>query len=288
MQLHHLRAILWLFVSFGFGLTPAFAQTTGGTNSWTKPTSGYWEEPFWSLGQFPNHDQAAVAFNNPGFKALAIGTNTTANFPGSLWIQNLLIESPTNSANQLLLNYAGLAVPLRIDNDLRVGTNSSLVSYYSAIQGASFYLGGVASFDQLSEASFSSQVGVGTDGSPGQLNVLDGSFSANRLVLSLDGSSAALNLGGGTMQSGSFVMNGQSTLTVSNGVLNTGSFSMNGEGAGGVAVVNLYSGLLTASNTIPVGTANNGPVGSGTFVMSGGNFHSPGITAFHGDFRQSG
>src|SRR3954465_7490621 len=99
-------------------LTSIYGQGTGATNSWTKPTSGNWEEPYWSLGQIPNHNQDGVAFNNPGWKALAIGANTSANFADSLWIKNLLVESPTDSANQLLLNYAGLAVPLRIDADL--------------------------------------------------------------------------------------------------------------------------------------------------------------------------
>src|SRR4051812_49063138 len=161
-----------LFLTFLLCINSVSAQT-GGTNSWIKPSSGFWEEPSWSLGQIPNHDQAGVVLNNPGWKALAITANTTANFPGSLWIKNLLVESPIDSANQLLLNYVGMAVPLRIDGDLRVvGTNSSLVSYYSGLRSANFYLGGVATFDQLSEATFSNQVVVGLDGNPGQLNLL--------------------------------------------------------------------------------------------------------------------
>src|SRR5258705_7015118 len=119
-----------LFLTFLLSIVTVSGQTAG-TNYWTKPTSGNWEESFWSLGQLPNHDQAGITFNNPGWKALAIGANTTANFPGSLSIRNLLIESPVDSANQLLLNFAGVSVPLHIDADLRVvGANSSLASYY--------------------------------------------------------------------------------------------------------------------------------------------------------------
>src|SRR5205809_1158908 len=130
-NLMHLRKVEGA-LSSGVFLLFSLITVSGQSNIWTKPTSGFWEEPYWSLGQLPNHDQPGVVFNNPGWKALAIGANTTANFPDSLWLKNLLVESPVDSANQLLLSYAGVASPLRIDGDLRlVGTNSSLVSYYS-------------------------------------------------------------------------------------------------------------------------------------------------------------
>src|SRR4026208_153975 len=95
--------------SIGFSIP---RPTDGATNEWTKPTSAYWEESYWSLGVLPSVDQETVAFRNPGWKALAIGTNTTANYPASLLVNNLTIDAPTNSANRLLLNYAGLNVPL--------------------------------------------------------------------------------------------------------------------------------------------------------------------------------
>src|SRR5690242_1717628 len=68
-------------------------SATGATNEWTKPSSGYWEESFWSLGRLPL-DQDSVAFRNSNWKALAIGANTTANYPGSLSVNNLLVEAP--------------------------------------------------------------------------------------------------------------------------------------------------------------------------------------------------
>src|SRR5438477_9618942 len=245
-----------LFLTFLLCINTVSGQT-GGTNSWIKPSSGFWEEPYWSLGQLPNHDQPGVAFNNPGWKALAIGANTTANFPHSLWIKNLLVESPTNSANQLLLSYAGVAVPLRIDGDLRlVGTNSSLVSYYSALRSGNFYLGGVATFDQLSEATFN-QVFVGVDGNPGQLNLLSG-----------------------TIQAGSLSVNSASTLNVANGcIFNTDGLGLNLVATGGVAVVNI-SGAVAVSNPIDVGLAN--------ITMSGGYFQTPSISVLQGVLSQSG
>jgi len=102
--------------------------TAAPTNSWTKATSGNWEEPFWSLGVLPSISQGAIELRNPGFKALAIAPSTTANYPGSLSIQNLTVDAPDGSANQLLLNYVGLNVPLNVSGDFVLGPNASLVS----------------------------------------------------------------------------------------------------------------------------------------------------------------
>ncbi len=84
-------------------------------NSWLKTSSGYWEEPYWSCGRLPALDQGSIVFTNAGWKALAIGQNTTANFPNALVIQKLTISAPTNSFNELLLNYAGTNVPLNVN-----------------------------------------------------------------------------------------------------------------------------------------------------------------------------
>src|ERR1044071_6218511 len=111
---------------------PSAIPSVGATNEWTKSTSGYWEEPFWSQGVLPAMNQAVVAFRNPGFKALAIGANTTANFSNSLTISNLIVDAPPGSVNQLLLNYAGPNIPLFVKSDLVLGTNASIVGYYSA------------------------------------------------------------------------------------------------------------------------------------------------------------
>jgi hypothetical protein len=94
------------FVAVGDGgllLQSSYAPNSQ-ENAWTKPTSGYWEEANWSSGHLPSTNDAMVVFNNPGWKALAIGQNTTANFSNSLTVSNFVVEAPTNSFNQLLLN----------------------------------------------------------------------------------------------------------------------------------------------------------------------------------------
>jgi hypothetical protein len=294
MNLTHFKGSVsgCLFLTFFLSLVAVSGQT--GTNFWTKTSSGYWEEPFWSLGQMPNHDQAGVALNNPGWKALAIGANTTANFPNSLSIKNLLVESPVDSANQLLLNYAGPAVPLRIDTDLRIaGTNSSIVSYYSALKGANLYLGGAATFDQLSEAAFSTQVAVGFDGSAAQLTVLGGSI-LNAGSLSINywatGGVAAVNMYSGAINASNIIEIGLGNVGMSGG---------NFRSAG----INVFSGELRQSG----GTNQTGSIllphnrqqnGQGNYYLSGGTLLSSnlslgdanpgGFTYYNGVFEQSG
>src|SRR6185503_2162223 len=105
---------------------------TGGTNSWTKPTSGNWEEQdFWSLGVLPDANQSIV-FNNPGWKALAIGSQTAQNFPQSMTLHSLHVDSPVDSYNTLLINWAGFERPLQT-TFLSVGSNSAVVVQGSAL-----------------------------------------------------------------------------------------------------------------------------------------------------------
>src|SRR5439155_10859951 len=87
-------------------------STQNGTNDWTKPTSGNWEEPYWSLGELPSTNHSLIRIINPGYKAVAINYATTINYPDSLHIGSLTIDAAVDSYNTLLLNYAGLATPL--------------------------------------------------------------------------------------------------------------------------------------------------------------------------------
>lgn len=152
------------------------------TNEWTKTSSGYWEEPFWSLGTLPSAGQD-VAFRNPGWKALAIGTNTTANYPASLTVNNLIIDGPTNSANQLLLNWAGLAVPLVVRENLIVGTNGSIACHSSSLIASNVLLRGPASFSDQSRAALDQL----TFRWGGALNINNAHFASSNLVFLASG-----------------------------------------------------------------------------------------------------
>src|SRR5205814_3966556 len=134
--------------SFLFFLT--IAPAVADVNSWTKPTSGYWEEQaYWSLGVLPNATQDVV-FTNAGWKALAIGANTVQNFPQSMQIQGLQIESPVDSRNMLLMNFSGLQVPLQTTS-LIVGTNSSVLLLSSSLVTGFISLAGTFSQSDFSQ-----------------------------------------------------------------------------------------------------------------------------------------
>src|SRR5688500_9010043 len=112
-------------------------------NSWTKPTSGNWEEPFWSLGVPPNISQSGVMFTNEGWKALAITSTTVRDFPSSLRIARLTVASPSNTFNTLLLNFAGVQSPFIVEDFFRLGSNSTFITLSSALHvGQNFYIDG--------------------------------------------------------------------------------------------------------------------------------------------------
>jgi hypothetical protein len=107
------------------------------SNSWISSTSGNWEDTEWSLGPLPGTNQT-IFLTNAGWKAVEIGENTTENYPQSLGISSLTISSPTNSFNELLMNYAGLAAPLVINTtnmagSLIIESNTAFVMLSSAL-----------------------------------------------------------------------------------------------------------------------------------------------------------
>src|SRR5437899_1496764 len=193
-----------LCVSFAFwaaSVLPAWAQN--GINSWTKTSSGYWEEPYWSAGVLPSYDQDAIMFTNAGWKALAIGANTTTSYPDSLHLKNLTVDAPVDSRNLLLLNWAGLSIPLHADS-MTVGTNGALDSHFSAMEVGSLTLNGQASFADFGQSHFAS-VQMGRSNQV-QLNLSNGWFSADELVIAGGRGSSFIQSGGSNQVSGRMVI----------------------------------------------------------------------------------
>ena len=122
-----------LFVFLCAAHTPSVEAQDSSTNSWTKPTSGLWEEPFWSSGGLPAPGQKLIAITNAGSKTVEIGPGTTANFSNSLAIDALRIEGQADFTNELFLNRAGTNVPLNVLWSLTSGANAPVVSYSSAL-----------------------------------------------------------------------------------------------------------------------------------------------------------
>src|SRR4051812_38309185 len=124
------RLVFGLFytsLSFSF---PVFADPI--INAWISPTSGNWEDSQnWSLGSPPASGQT-IMLTNQGWKAIAIGPNTPANFPTTLDVSSVILGGYTDSFNLLLLNYAGFETPL-VTGSMNVGTNSGITALSSVL-----------------------------------------------------------------------------------------------------------------------------------------------------------
>lgn len=132
----------------------ATAQQFNYINSWTKPTSGYWEESYWTYGLPSQPDYAHVNFNSPGWKALAIGSSTVRDHPNSLRLSSLVVRSPSNSFNTFMLNYAGLQTPLQIAGAFTLGDNSAFLTLASALRvGDQFFIDGTVNHGAQSDVS---------------------------------------------------------------------------------------------------------------------------------------
>ena len=186
------------FVAFCVGPATFDTIAAGPTNSWTKPASGSWEEAaYWSQG-LPSSGQGAIMFTNEGYKALAIGANTSANFSNSLTIQNVVLGAPADSSNQLLMNFSGLAVPLTVQGDFNVGAYASLVSHYAAIHAGKLLAQGPVIFSD--ESALTANVVSLLGGSSFTFN--SGLATLGDLNLETEGQSgtALCNILGGSVQ----------------------------------------------------------------------------------------
>lgn len=275
----------FLWVPVALALTPA-APASADTNEWLKPSSGYWEDPYWSLGRLPA-SQDAVLFENPGFKALAIRPSTLATAPQSLSVQSLTIEAPSNSFNQLLLNYAGFSVPLSVSSNLVIGTNGSLVSHESALVAGTFDIGATARFVDQSSASFTN-VFVGPDAGA-ELDLSNSAFAANLLQVgaSQSQSSGAVNQSGGTNQIGTLAIYPGSGYTLADGgILMANALEMHTIGQ-----------VADTHFTQTGGSANFGSAGNvlgsnpnsfARLSLNGGIFQATNLSLNNGSFVQAG
>jgi hypothetical protein len=250
------------FLLFSFLAVVQVNLAAGPTNSWTKPTSGNWEEPFWSLGVLPSITQGAIEFRNPGFKALAIAPSTTANFPGSLSIQNLTVDAPAGSANQLLLNYAGVNVPLNVASNFVVGPNASLVSYFSSLQAQMFSLNGPATLAEFSVGSF------------GRIQMNSGS---------------TFTLNNASVTNVEIDMLAATTFTMTNGLLDTSVLEVLASGNPGTAEFKSYGGNIRVRNLLRMGKPFF-PTGGlvGNFLLAGGRLEVATNKLDNGRFTQTG
>ena len=264
--------------------------TAGQVNSWTKTSSGYWEEPFWSLGELPSSAHSRIIVNNSGFKAVAIGANTTANYSNALRIQSLYIDAPSDSGNLLLLNWSGLTTPLEVMNEIIIGPNGSLLSHYSAIRAGSLHIDGRATFTDFAQSQFD-LVYLGSR-EFGELQLSNGWFSARQLVVASGGPAWMTQAGGTNQVDSMFVLDG--------GIYNlqAGELEVRGDQALLLAPgkSNGLSAITMDGGTLKLGSGGmrlgNSPAefkdARGQVSMTGGIVDSPYIEGFNGIFYQHG
>jgi hypothetical protein len=242
-------------------------------NSWTKTTSGYWEEPFWSLGVLPSSTQSGVVLDNPGFKALAIGASTVSSHPESLTNNNLTVSSPAGSLNTLLLNYPGLATPLEVVDTFYLGSNARLVSFYGGLRVGTFLIDGVAIQAELAEA-FAHQATLGQT-APASYTMTNGLFAGDVLQIGAGASGAFTQYGGRNTVVDTFLRANGSIYDLYAGVLAGRSLAVSYDAfssspSPGNSRVNQWGGSVQMSGSISVG----GSLDSGSYYLANGDLNA--------------
>jgi len=295
------------------------------TNSWTKPTTGYWEEPFWSLGELPSSDHSLVEFANPGTKTLIIGTTTTrAYWEPFIFLRRLTILSEAGAVNTLLLTNFGLPEPppptapgppnvitgLEVENRLLVGDNSGLVLVNSLLRvDGELEVRGTVDQLQSSKVHAYATVSVGNPGR-GVYNFNDGILSASSLLvgvptytnvpvqvaraggyeyrlLPISSGGGIFNQDGGLTRISSVLQLGVGEYRLRAGDVHANEVIIGARTGGGSFVQS--GGRVLLTNRIAIGRSS----GSGSYLLSGGTVTAPGISLGSGDlgygsFTQTG
>ncbi len=284
-----LRAVAHGLGSFvAVGDSGLIIQSDDLANYWSKSTSGSWEEMHWSLGKLPSFQQPAVVMMNPGWKALAVDTNTTAGYPDSLAIRKLVVSAPEGSLNQLLLNYAGLNVPLSVAADLVLGPNASLAAHYSRLLAGNMLLNGLAEFSAATVGDFGTVV-VG-EGRAGEMHISDSSIRVGAITLG-GGAPGILNQSGGALHvETNLTINGQSIYNLTNGLLEVGTVSLGKESRPGwTGRFTAWGGSTSVTGSVRMGTSPLFAADArGEFALVAGSLQTPIVTFGNGIFTQLG
>lgn len=288
-----LRLIFAATVIIVFGFSDAHAQV----NSWTKPTSGYWEELFWSLGVRPASDHS-IMFTNEGWKALAIGPTTVRDFPSTMRVTRLTVLSPTNSFNTLLLNYAGVQTPLRVAENFHLGSNSVLLSLASGLQVSNvFRIDGTVNHGDFSEVS--ARIVFAGSNSPGAYNLSNGVFNVRDYMFVGYTAPATFTQHGGVNNSAQLRFRAGGQYLLRGGEVAADSMIIGDQSAGSFEQ---SGGQVTATNRVRLGgelaTGQFSTTGFGQYTLSSGTLRTPLLAVGrpndrfsqggHGIFNQSG
>lgn len=201
-----------MLVTIVFCLSAAHAQV----NTWTNFGSGRWQDPFWSLGVLPGFGQS-ILITNGSSKTVTISAATAQDFPQSLSIDSLILQSPDVSSNTLLLDDVGFDVPLTA-RSIVISTNCAITLVSSSLNitgpsGVGMSVGGTLAQDAASVVA-GGQMDVGFIGR-GVYHLNDGFLTVTQVFLSgLDQTNTVFVQDGGVnaagivhLQSGTYLLN---------------------------------------------------------------------------------
>ena len=268
-------------------------------NSWTNPASARWEDPFWSLGTLPDSTQS-VMITNAGYKAVEIGSATSAGFANSMTIGSLDLSAPTNGFSTLLLNYAGASVPLKVLNGAVIGTNAMLMNLYSTLEvdGSAGGKLSIQSGKLIEEGGSLVATNVTTSVDGGSMELTNAFAILGPLALDTDGgtNSGTVNQSGGQMSCDLSVVSGTYNLvagsffgTCSVSAPNTGRFVQYGGTnfatqvlgkTSGVGLYRLFNGAVIS----PAMTLGSSVYSVGEFGQAGGLVKVDSLTVGSGSF----
>lgn len=296
------KAGLVLPVLLAATVGPLHAQT----NSYSSSFSGKWESGTnWSFGA-PGSGQS-IYITNSGTKTVTIDATTSGSFSNTMSISNLTLFGTSGAAtNVLALAGAGTMVPFQIASTLTIG--SSLSQGYVTISNSSLQIGSTVQLNRgimtlnsgfLSASNGTFSIGTTSSG-PGSLTVNDGyaqfgtvsigtatsafgSWTINGGTNSCQNNVTVGNTGNGTLSvnGGMLIVNNPSsgnlrladnstnssgTLSISNGEVDANFIRVGSRGQG---ILNMSSGLLTASSSVIFGAAAGS---SGSSLITGGTF----------------
>ncbi len=273
-------------------------------NSWINSGSGFWQDAFnWSLGP-PNFFQS-MFITNEGIKNVLIDNNTSINFPATMTVSNLTVSRVDNT---LMLNSAGLLLPLHIQQQFDLRDAATLQIFDSALQvDSQMHVDGTNTFFNFlsgwawisnmvigSPLSTNCLVKVQADGSlfatnatqnafvdvahGGSLTLDRGFLQADTLILTNGG--AFNDLAGNLISSRPFQVEGGSSFLISNAIVSSlFNFTLGAANASIGTLQVLDGGLLQL--TAALGIGNNGTtvqgVGLGLVTVSNATLLAPTI-----------
>lgn len=262
---------MWLTIGL---LTVLATGARAQTNSWQYSGSGLWHVAGnWTQG-LPAATQAVCQIVNPLTKTVTINNVTSAFYPQTLTISNLVVRGNGTATNTLAVLNSGSMTPLLIRSNFTIGVSGGLLVSNSVVEvrgaGDGWRVDGRVEIRQGGLVRVLNRVVAGAGGTA-DVHVRGGVLEAESLNLSLlPPSTLTLSAGRVEISQVNFIAGGAygtGTVWMTGGsFLNTNATAETRIGSSGVGRLTISNGLFAAS------FAEVGVFGTGTLSIHGGTF----------------